>query len=106
MLLELKATLMTKWEHYIEACYFNVIPFLKNLSDCILSKKEGILDFKQEEAGNKHERVNQDIVSEYSESDKKVGYTINKAINDDWSSRAWKIKLHISGEHLSRRPEF
>ena len=106
MLLELKATLMTKWEHYIEACYFNVIPFLKNLSDCILSKKEGILDFKQEEAGNKHERVNQDIVSEYSESDKKVGYTINKAINDDWSSRAWKIKLHISGEHLSRGPEF
>ena len=106
MLLELKATLMTKWEHYIGACYFNVIPFLKNLSDCILSKKEGILDFKQEEAGNKHERVNQDIVSEYSESDKKVGYTINKAINDDWSSRAWKIKLHISGEHLSRGPEF
>ena len=106
MLLELKATLMTKWEHYIEACYFNVTPFLKNLSDCILSKKEGILDFKQEEAGNKHERVNQDIVSEYSESDKKVGYTINKAINDDWSSRAWKIKLHISGEHLSRGPEF
>ena len=40
-------------------------------------------NFKQEEAGNKHERVNQDIVSEYSESDKKVGYTINKAINDD-----------------------
>ena len=106
MLLELKATLMTKWEHYIEACYFNVIHFLKNLSDCILSKKEGILDFKQEEAGNKHERVNQDIVSEYSESDKKVGYTINKAINDDWSSRAWKIKLHISGEHLSTGPEF
>ena len=106
MLLKLKATLMTKWEHYIEACYFNVIPFLKNLSDCILSKKEGILDFKQEEAGNKHERVNQDIVSEYSESDKKVGYTNNKAINDDWSSRAWKIKLHISGEHLSRGPEF
>lgn len=106
MLLELKATLMTKWEHYIEACYFNVTPFLKNLSDCILSKKEGILDFKQEEAGNKHERVNQDIVREYSESDKKVGYTINKAINDDWSSRAWKIKLHISGEHLSRGPEF
>lgn len=106
MLLELKATLMTKWEHYIEACYFNVTPFLKNLSDCILSKKEGILDFKQEEAGNKHERVNQDIVREYSESDKKVGYTINKAINDDWSSRAWKIKLHISGEHLSTGPEF
>ena len=106
MLLKLKATLMTKWEHYIEAYYFNVIPFLKNLSDFTLSKKEGILDFKQEEAGNKHERVNQDIVSEYSESDKKVGYTINKAINDDWSSRAWKIKLHISGEHLSTGPEF
>ena len=101
MLLKLKATLMTKWEHYIEACYFNVIPFWRIWAIVSYPK-----NFKQEEAGNKHERVNQDIVSEYSESDKKVGYTINKAINDDWSSRAWKIKLHISGEHLSTGPEF